>query len=153
MASERGVCLLEFDGPRLAAQLRRVEARLGAAAHAGKSRHLDRLGRELRAYFGGGLRRFRVPLVLAGTPFQVAVWRRLLRVPYGATFTYDRLARSLGRPGAQRAVGRANGDNPLAIVVPCHRLVGADGNLRGYGGGTWRKRRLLEIEGALALPS
>ena len=150
VASERGVCLLEFAGPRLAAQLRRIEARVGARARAGRSRHLDRLTSELRAYFRGRLRAFRVPLALVGTPFQVAVWRRLLRVPYGTTSTYDTLARRLGKPGAQRAVGRANGDNPLAVVVPCHRLVGSDGDLRGYGGGLWRKRRLLEIEGALA---
>jgi O-6-methylguanine DNA methyltransferase len=86
--------------------------------------------------------------VLPGTPFQTAVWARLRAIPYGETRSYEEQARAIGRPGAQRAVGRANGDNRLAIVVPCHRVVRADGALCGYGGGLWRKRRLLEHERA-----
>jgi AraC family transcriptional regulator of adaptative response/methylated-DNA-[protein]-cysteine methyltransferase len=150
VATDDGLCLLEFaDRTRLAAQTRRIRARFGWPIVRGSNRHLERLARELRAYFGGGLRAFRVPRVLKGTPFQLAVWRQLLRIPKGSVTTYDALARKLKRPGAQRAVGRANGDNPLAIIVPCHRVVGSDGELRGYGGGLWRKRRLLELEGAL----
>jgi len=153
VASDRGVCLLEFvRGPGPAAQLARVAARHGTRVVRGTDAHLDRLARELRAYFAGRLRTFRVPLAPVGTPFQLAVWRRVRAIRYGRTSTYDRVARELRRPGAQRAVGRANGDNPLAIVIPCHRLVGTDGALRGYGGGLWRKRRLLELEGAVAAP-
>ena len=149
VACEAGLCMLEFaDGPRLAKQTRRLRARLGMPVARGTNRHIERLEQELRAYFGGARRAFRVPLALEGTPFQLAVWRLLVKIPFGRVTTYDALARKLKRPGAQRAVGRANGDNPLAIVVPCHRVVGSDGELRGYGGGLWRKRRLLELERA-----
>ncbi len=151
VASDDGLCLLEFAGRlRLETQTSRVRARFGLPVVRGTNRHLERLEKELRAYFGGTLRGFRVPLALKGSPFQLAVWRRLLEIPYGSVTSYDALARKLKRPGAQRAVGRANGDNPLAIVVPCHRVVGSDGALRGYGGGLWRKRRLLELESALS---
>lgn len=149
VAGDDGLCLLEFaDRRSLATQTRRIRTRFGMPIVRGTNQHLERLERELRAYFRGALRVFRVPLVLKGSPFQLAVWRRLRRIPFGRVTTYDTLARSLKRAGAQRAVGRANGDNPLAIVVPCHRVVGSDGTLRGYGGGLWRKRRLLELEGA-----
>jgi AraC family transcriptional regulator of adaptative response/methylated-DNA-[protein]-cysteine methyltransferase len=150
VAAEDGLCLLEFaDRRTLEAQTRRIQSRFRLPIVRGTNRHLERLERELRAYFGGTLRAFGVPLVLKGSPFQLAVWRRLRAIPFGRVTTYDTLARKLERPGAQRAVGRANGDNPIAIVVPCHRVVGSDGTLRGYGGGLWRKRRLLELEGAL----
>lgn len=150
VAGDAGLYLLEFaDGRRVAAELRRLSRRIGSPIVRGRHAHLDRVARELRRYFAGEAGEFRVPLALVGTPFQVAVWRRLLRIPRGRVVTYDRLARAIGRPGAQRAVGRANGSNPLAIVVPCHRVVGSDGALTGYGGGLPRKRRLLEIEGAL----
>ncbi|MEM6671791.1 MAG: methylated-DNA--[protein]-cysteine S-methyltransferase [Planctomycetota bacterium] len=110
--------------------------------------HLDRLSDELAQYFDGALKRFTVDLDLSGTPFQRSVWSQLLNVPYGATTTYATLARNLERPNSARAVGRANGDNPIAIVVPCHRVIGADGTLTGYAGGLWRKKTLLELEGA-----
>ncbi len=151
-ASGEGVCLLEFaDRRMLPAQWRRIEARFGpvpddASAHP----HLDALARQLREYFAGKRRDFAVPLALAGTPFQERVWRRLLDVPYGETISYDELARRTGCEGGQRAVGRANGDNRLAVVVPCHRVVRADGGLGGYGGGLERKRRLLELESGAA---
>ena len=87
-----------------------------------------------------------IPLVLAGTESQEAVWKRLLEIPYGETLSYEQMARDIGRPGAQRAVGRANGDNRLAIVVPCHRVIRSDGTLCGYGGGLWRKQHLLDLE-------
>lgn len=104
---------------------------------------------ELDAYFAGTLRRFRAPLaVTAGTPFQRRVWAALAEIPYGATTTYGALAVALGVPGGARAVGLANGRNPVSIVVPCHRVVGSSGHLTGYGGGTERKRFLLELEGA-----
>ncbi len=101
---------------------------------------------QLRAYFGRELREFDLPLLMEGTGFQIRVWRALQEIPYGATESYGRLAARLGSPGASRAVGLANGHNPFAIVVPCHRVVGADGSLTGYGGGLARKRWLLDHE-------
>jgi methylated-DNA-[protein]-cysteine S-methyltransferase len=111
---------------------------------------LEEAARQLRAYFAGELRRFDVPLDLAGTEFQVAAWRALADIPYGTTISYGEQARRLGRPRAVRAVGAANGRNPLPIVLPCHRLVGADGSLVGFGGGLARKRLLLEHEAQFA---
>jgi O-6-methylguanine DNA methyltransferase len=107
------------------------------------------LAEQLSAYFAGELRMFSVPLDLRGTPFQLDVWHALLDIPYGAVRTYATLATAIGRPQAVRAVGAANGANPIAIVVPCHRLIGSNGKLVGYGGGIAMKRRLLELEGAL----
>ncbi len=107
---------------------------------------LDRVRLELAEYFAGARTSFDIPLLLEGTPFQVAVWRALIEIPSGTTSTYGEIARQLGRPQAARAVGAANGLNPISIIVPCHRLVGADGSLTGYGWGLDRKRRLLELE-------
>lgn len=101
---------------------------------------------QLEAYFRGELTRFELPLAPEGTPFQRKVWEELRRIPYGTTVSYGEVARRLGRPSACRAVGLANGRNPLPIVVPCHRVIGADGSLTGYGGGLPRKRALLELE-------
>jgi methylated-DNA-[protein]-cysteine S-methyltransferase len=103
---------------------------------------------QLDAYFGGGLREFDLPLAPAGTPFQRAVWDLLLRIPFGRTATYGELARELGKPDASRAVGLANGRNPISIVVPCHRVIGSSGALTGYGGGLPRKAWLLAHERA-----
>jgi methylated-DNA-[protein]-cysteine S-methyltransferase len=102
---------------------------------------------QLRAYFAGELRDFDVALELAGTAFQREVWQALREIPYGETISYGELAARVGRPGASRAVGLANGRNPIAIIVPCHRVIGADGSLTGFGGGLARKRWLLEHEG------
>ncbi|GGZ05387.1 methylated-DNA--protein-cysteine methyltransferase [Streptomyces poonensis] len=106
---------------------------------------------QLRAYFAGELKEFTLGLHLAGTPFQRTVWEELRRIPYGETRTYGELATTLGNPKASRAVGLANGRNPIGIIVPCHRVVGADGGLTGYGGGLPRKRRLLDFEREAAL--
>ncbi|TPQ17971.1 methylated-DNA--[protein]-cysteine S-methyltransferase [Streptomyces sporangiiformans] len=106
---------------------------------------------ELRAYFAGELKEFTVPLRLDGTPFQRSVWEQLRKIPYGETRTYGALADALGSPKASRAVGLANGKNPVGIIVPCHRVVGADGSLTGYGGGLDRKQRLLDFERGSAL--
>ena len=106
---------------------------------------------QLAAYFAGELTAFDLPLAPRGTPFQERVWRALREIPYGATLSYGELARRLGDPRATRAVGAANGRNPLSIVVPCHRVVGADGSLTGFGGGIARKRWLLAHEGALGV--
>ena len=150
-ATDDGVCLLEFTDRRmLPAQLEIVERRLGRIVP-GRHAHLERLHEQLDAYFAGDLRDFSVPLAAPGSPFEQAVWRELRTIPAGETRSYDGLAFSLGRPGAARAVGRANGMNRIAIVIPCHRVIGADGSLTGYGGGLWRKRRLLDLErGAVA---
>ncbi|MDI9882944.1 methylated-DNA--[protein]-cysteine S-methyltransferase [Streptomyces sp. HNM0645] len=102
--------------------------------------------RQLDAYFAGELKDFDLPLHLAGTPFQRTVWEQLLLIPYGETRTYGELAGALGNPGASRAVGLANGKNPIGIIVPCHRVIGASGSLTGYGGGLDRKQRLLAFE-------
>lgn len=102
--------------------------------------------RQLRAYFEGRLRDFDLPLAPSGTAWQLTVWRALTTVPYGRTASYGELARGLERPGSSRAVGSANGRNPISIVVPCHRVIGADGTLTGYSGGVWRKERLLGLE-------
>lgn len=112
---------------------------------------LDRTREQLEEYFAGLRREFTIPLHFEGTSFRRDVWRALLDVPFGATVSYAAIARRIGRPDAVRAVGAANGANPLAIVVPCHRIVGADGSLTGYGGGLDRKRWLLGHERRVAL--
>ena len=107
---------------------------------------LTQIGEELAAYFAGRALIFATPLALAGSPFQHAVWSELLAIPAGTTRSYAEIAAAVGRAAAVRAVGRANGDNRICIVVPCHRVIGADGTLTGYGGGLWRKQWLLEHE-------
>lgn len=102
---------------------------------------------QLNAYFEGELKDFTLPIHLAGTPFQRSVWEQLLTIPYGETRSYGQLAEQLGNAGASRAVGLANGKNPISIVVPCHRVIGSGGSLTGYGGGLDRKRALLALEG------
>jgi len=106
---------------------------------------------QLEAYFAAELKEFTLELHLHGTPFQRSVWEQLLRIPYGETRSYGDLAAALGNPGASRAVGLANGKNPVSIIVPCHRVVGSNGSLTGYGGGLERKQRLLDFEQGAAL--
>ncbi len=106
------------------------------------------LAQQLGEYFRGERRTFDLPLAPRGTAFQLATWRALSTIPYGETISYEELARRVGRPAASRAVGAANGANPLPIVVPCHRVIGKDGSLTGFGGGLDTKRALLELEGA-----
>lgn len=113
---------------------------------------LDRTAQQLEEYFAGGRPAFDLPLDPRGTEFQRRVWRRLQNIPYGETTTYGALARELGDPGASRAVGLANGSNPLPIVIPCHRVIGADGSLTGFGGGLPIKAALLELERAATQP-
>lgn len=105
---------------------------------------------QLHAYFAGELRRFELPLAPRGTAFQLSVWEALMGIPYGGTSTYSELAATIGRPAACRAVGAANGRNPLAVIVPCHRVIGAAGELTGYAGGLERKRVLLALEAGKA---
>jgi methylated-DNA-[protein]-cysteine S-methyltransferase len=106
---------------------------------------------QLGQYFAGGRTEFDLPLAAAGTPFQDRVWQALRRIPYGRTASYGDIARGIGHPSASRAVGMANGRNPISIIVPCHRVIGTGGRLTGYAGGVERKRFLLELEGVTAL--
>jgi AraC family transcriptional regulator of adaptative response/methylated-DNA-[protein]-cysteine methyltransferase len=147
-ADSRALLLLEFaDRRMLETQLRTLRRRLGCGFAPGTNAVIERVTRELAEYFAGRRRTFATPFDTPGTEFQQAVWERLLRIPCGATVTYSAVARQIGRPEATRAVAKAVGDNRIAILVPCHRVVGANGDLTGYGGGLWRKKRLLEIEG------
>ena len=147
VADNRGLVLCEFhDRPMLPVQLQRVERICGGQPVDGSNAILEQTQRELSEYFLGQREDFTIPLILDGTPFQSRVWRQLLEIPFGKTTSYDAIADRVGRPGAARAVGRANGDNRIAIIVPCHRVINADGTMSGYGGGKHRKRWLLSHE-------
>jgi AraC family transcriptional regulator of adaptative response/methylated-DNA-[protein]-cysteine methyltransferase len=146
-ATSQGICLLEFaDRRMLEAQFERLGKRFHARLLPGQNDHLDELSRELDLYFKGRLREFKVPLIMAGTEFQKKVWRALQTIPYGQTRSYKQQADLIGQPKAVRAVGRANGDNRIAIIIPCHRVIGENSQLTGYGGGLWRKRFLIDLE-------
>lgn len=148
-AVDDALCLLEFaDRRMLETQIVRLQKHLECVFVPGTHEVLDRLAEELESYFGGGETEFSVPLVTPGTPFQQQVWTNLRAIPAGTTKSYAEIATEIGRPSAVRAVARANGDNRIAILIPCHRVIGADGKLTGYGGGLWRKKRLLDVEAA-----
>lgn len=141
------LAMLEFHDRRmLATQFARLARLLRCTFELAPAPLFDEIRRELSAYFAGRLERFAVPVLTDGTAFQQEVWAELMRIPFGMTRSYAEQARAIGRPAAVRAVARANGDNRLAIVVPCHRVIGADGSLTGYGGKVWRKEKLLELE-------
>ncbi|WP_027896932.1 methylated-DNA--[protein]-cysteine S-methyltransferase [Zestomonas thermotolerans] len=112
---------------------------------------LDEVCRQLDEYFAGRRQRFELPLAPTGSAFQRLVWAALLEIPYGHTWSYAELARHIGQPSAVRAVGSANGANPIAVIIPCHRVIGSNGTLTGYAGGMERKRQLLQLEGAWLL--
>lgn len=152
-ATDEALCLLEFaDRRALETQIDRIRRRLGAVLVPGETDLVRQAADELGRYFAGELRKFTVPLATPGTDFQREVWMQLRTIPYGQTRSYGEQARQIGRPTAVRAVARANGDNRIAIIIPCHRVIGSDGKLTGYGGGLWRKQRLLELErGEMAL--
>jgi AraC family transcriptional regulator, regulatory protein of adaptative response / methylated-DNA-[protein]-cysteine methyltransferase len=146
-ATRNAVRVLEFTEPetfdaRLAAARRRFPDTLPAA----ESPLLEQLRRELDEYFAARRSRFEVPLAFSGTAFQQKVWSGLLAIGYGETASYLELARAVGDEKSVRAVGQANGQNPIAIVIPCHRVISANGDLGGYGGGPWRKQYLLDLE-------
>jgi AraC family transcriptional regulator, regulatory protein of adaptative response / methylated-DNA-[protein]-cysteine methyltransferase len=146
-ATAKGICLLEFTERRmLETQFATLRRRFQCAIVPGMNEHLNRLKGELAEYFGGSRRQFTVPLEYPGSPFQRAVWSELLMIAHGETRSYEDIARRIGSPGASRAVGTANGQNRIAILIPCHRVVNKDGRLGGYGGGLWRKRYLLDLE-------
>ena len=133
-------------GDRLQHPVLRLEKLLRMPLVPGEHPHLAQTREELARYFAGTLKDFTVPLVFRGTPFEERVWRELVKIPYGDTISYAEMATRVASPGAQRAVGRANGMNRISIVIPCHRVVNADGKLGGYGGGLWRKHWLLALE-------
>ncbi len=147
MAEDRGLVLLEFiDRPALTAEIEELRTKHGYAVAPGTSPHLKAIEKQLAMYFAGELQQFTVPLITPGNQFEVSVWKQLLEIPFGETRTYGEIATTLGKPSAGRAVGLANGRNRIAIVVPCHRVIGADGSLTGYGGGKPRKAFLLRLE-------
>ncbi len=149
-ATDKGVCFLEWhDRGGVARIKQRVEKRYKMPLVKGNNRHLDKLEKELSAYFERKLKRFKVNVDVTGTPFERKTWEQLLLIPYGETRSYSQIAAALGKTNARRAVGRANGANYLSIVIPCHRVIEANGNLRGYGGKVWRKKYLLELEAGL----
>lgn len=148
-ATERGICLLEWhDRGGLERIGARLEKRYRLPLIERKNPLVDQLIAELSDYFSGKDHHFTVPLDQLGTPFERMVWQQLREIPYGRTCSYGDMARALGKPGAPRAVGRANGANCISIVVPCHRVIESTGELRGYGGGLWRKEWLLRLEGS-----
>jgi O-6-methylguanine DNA methyltransferase len=148
-ASSQGVCLLEFtDNRRIERELKDLVKRLNADIQPATNPHLDQLQTELKAYFDGQLKTFSVPLHTPGTAFQQAAWKVLRDIPYGETRSYKQQAVAVGNPQAVRAVAAANGQNRVSIVIPCHRVIGADGSLTGYGGGLDRKSWLLDFERA-----
>ena len=147
-ATDEGLCMLEFAGrPMLETQIARIRKYLGGTITPGSNEHIEAVEAELARYFAGELTEFTVPLLTPGTEFQQKVWNALRAIPYGETRSYEEIARAIGKPKAVRAVGSANGANRIPIVIPCHRVVRADGSLGGYGGELWRKRFLLELEG------
>ena len=146
-ATERGCCLFEFcDRTPEGKDRARVERRLMGKLEEGESEIIDQVEREVGEYFEGRRAHFTLPLDMHGTPFEREVWSELCRIPYGETRSYGEIAARLGKSGAARAVGRANGSNPIPIIVPCHRVIQEGGSLGGYGGGVWRKRWLLHHE-------
>ncbi len=146
-ATDEALCLLEFGDRRaLEAQIKRLRSRFESSVVPGENDLIAKAKSELALYFAGKLKRFSVPIDFPGTPFQHSVWKELLTIPYGRTISYEQLADAVGRPGAQRAVGTANGANRIAIIIPCHRVVNKSGKLGGYGGGLWRKQLLLDLE-------
>ena len=146
-ATVDGLAMLEFTDRRgMDGQMQSRRARTERTLLTGRTAIHERLGVELIEYFNGEREHFETPLLVSGTPFQVSVWDALPAIPFGETRSYAEQAAHVGNPEAVRAVARANGANRIAILIPCHRVIGADGKLTGYGGGLWRKRRLLDLE-------
>jgi AraC family transcriptional regulator of adaptative response/methylated-DNA-[protein]-cysteine methyltransferase len=151
VSDARHLHLLEFTERRaLPGELKRLYAHAKGSLGFGRFAPIDQIEREMAAFMAQRCDRFETPLTPLGTPFSQAVWEVLRQIPAGQTRSYGQVARMMGRPEATRAVARANGANPIAIVIPCHRVIGADGALTGYGGGLWRKQALIELERGFA---
>jgi AraC family transcriptional regulator of adaptative response/methylated-DNA-[protein]-cysteine methyltransferase len=146
-ATNQGICLLEFtDRKMLETELKAITKLLNATIIQGNNQHFDSLEMQLNEYFNGSRKEFTVPLHAVGTDFQQKVWQALQEIPYGKTKSYKEQALIVGNPESVRAVANANGMNRISILIPCHRVIGSDGKLTGYGGGLWRKQYLLELE-------
>lgn len=146
-ANDKGICLLEFtDRKMLVSEFKDLAKRLNASITPGENVHFDRLKTQLSEYFEGKRKDFDLPLDTPGSEFQQSVWKQLRTIPYASTRSYKEQAEVIGKPEAVRAVANANGMNRIAIVIPCHRVIGSDGKLTGYGGGLWRKKYLLDFE-------
>jgi len=148
--NKEGIHLLEYeDVERVKLQKQRLSSLLDAEFVEGECNHFIELRTQLEEYFSKNRKDFSIPLVMNGTAFQKRVWNALLEIPYGQTRSYKQQSKALESPEAIRAIAHANGENRIAILIPCHRVIGADGSLTGYGGGLWRKQYLLELENAI----
>lgn len=146
-ATRDGICLLEFsDRKSLSSEYQEITELLESTIESGSNRHIRRLKKQLKEYFSGKRKEFSVQLLTPGTIFQQAVWKDLIKIPYGATISYQEQAEAMNNPDGARAVASANASNRIAILIPCHRVIGSDGNLVGYGGGLQRKKWLLDHE-------
>jgi AraC family transcriptional regulator of adaptative response/methylated-DNA-[protein]-cysteine methyltransferase len=146
-STDKGCCLVEFHDRGGVQKIRQaIEKRYRRTAEMGGSELNNTAIAQLQEYFAGGRTEFDLALDIVGTPFEKSVWKELLATSFGKTRSYGEIAAAVGRPQASRAVGRANGANRISIIVPCHRIIEAGGGLRGYGGGLWRKRWLLDHE-------
>jgi O-6-methylguanine DNA methyltransferase len=153
LATDRGICLLEFDvRTDLDEEIENIRKEFDAVLHIGENRHTLELKKQLKEYFESKRKVFSVPTVLIGTDFQKKVWTELKKIPFGTTITYKEQSEKLGDVKAIRAVAKANGSNKIAIVIPCHRVLGSDGKLTGYAGGIDRKRFLLNLERSETAP-
>lgn len=147
IANDDALYLLEFVECRgLEREIERLQKKLKVVIIPGRTKPIDLIESELQQYFAGNLKKFKTPLFLLGSPFQKTVWQSLMKIPYGKTLSYTELATAVGKPTAFRAAANANGMNQIAIVIPCHRVINANGNLGGYAGGVSRKEWLLNHE-------
>jgi AraC family transcriptional regulator of adaptative response/methylated-DNA-[protein]-cysteine methyltransferase len=146
-ATKEGICLLEFTSrPTLETEFNKLALTFNETVKPGSNKHLRALKKQLKEYFRGKRKDFSLSLITPGTDFQQAVWNEIKKIPYGTTISYLEQAKLIGNPGAVRAVANANGSNRIAIVIPCHRVIGSNGDLTGYGGGLERKRWLIDHE-------
>jgi AraC family transcriptional regulator, regulatory protein of adaptative response / methylated-DNA-[protein]-cysteine methyltransferase len=146
-ATKEGICLLEFNDRRmLNTEYKDLAKLLKTTIEEGENKHIRTIRKQLNEYFNGCRKEFTIPLVTPGSEFQQTVWKELQNIPFGATRTYQGQAEALNKPDAIRAVANANGMNRISIVIPCHRVIGSDGKLTGYGGGLRRKKWLLDHE-------
>lgn len=146
-AVEEGICLLEFHDRRmLNTEYKDLARYFKTTIEEGENIHFEILRKELTGYFEGSLKEFSVPIIAPGSAFQKSVWQELLNIPYGTTRSYLEQSIALGKPESIRAVANANGMNRISIIIPCHRVIGSDGHLTGYGGGLKRKKWLLDHE-------
>lgn len=146
-ATQKGICMFDFTDRRmLETEIKELSGYFSAVILPGENQHFKVLRKEINEYFDGNRRAFNIPLDTPGTKFQLKVWDRLKKIPFGKTISYHEQATSLKNPDAVRAVANANGHNRVSIIIPCHRVIGKDGTLTGYGGGLWRKKWLIDFE-------